>query len=253
MIRQDLHVHTTYCDGRHTPEQLVQAALARGMTRLGFSGHSYTPFDPGYCMSPEKEEAYRREIAGLKEKYRGRIELLCGIEQDVYSRSPAAGYDYVIGSVHYVKAGETYIPVDNTVAALREGADAHFGGDLMALIEAYYRTVATVAEVTGATIIGHFDLVTKFNENGKLFDEGDPRYIAAWRAAADRLLTAGIPFEINTGAIARGYRTRPYPAPPILRYLREKGAAFILSGDCHNADHLWYEFDRWEPLLTGDL
>ena len=34
-MRQDLHTHTTFCDGANTPEEMVQAALAQGLDCLG--------------------------------------------------------------------------------------------------------------------------------------------------------------------------------------------------------------------------
>ncbi len=239
---RDLHVHTTFSDGRNTPEEMVLAAIAKGMTAIGFSDHSYTHFDTAYCIPKERLPAYRAEIASLKEKYAGQIEILCGIEQDFYSEESTEGYDYVIGSVHYVKMGNEYLPVDESKGRLLDAVRRHFGGDIYALIEAHYATVAQVAEIIRPDIIGHFDLIAKFNEGGKLFDESHPRYIAAWRSAADKLLEAGIPFEINTGAISRGYRTAPYPAAPIREYLAERGAKFLLSSDSHRADTLCFSF-----------
>ena len=85
-----------------------------------------------------------------------------------------------------------------------------------------------------------------FNEDGSLFDTEDPRYIAAWKASADRLLKAGVPFEINTGAMSKGYRSEPYPAKPIRDYIRSGGGHFILSSDSHRTDTLCYAFDRYE-------
>ena len=238
----DLHVHTTFSDGRSTPEEMVQAAIAKDMTTLGFSDHSYTHFDTAYCIPKEKIPAYRAEIHVLKAKYAGQLEILCGIEQDFYSEESTEGYDYVIGSVHYVKAGEKYLPVDESRQALLRAVQEAFSGDFYALAEAYYQTVALVAEKLQPPIIGHFDLISKFNEDGKLFDETHPRYIAAWQAAADRLLKAEIPFEINTGAVSRGYRTAPYPAAPIREYLANRGARFLWSSDSHRADTLCFGF-----------
>ena len=238
----DLHVHTTFSDGRSTPEEMVQAAIAKGMTTLGFSDHSYTHFDTAYCIPKEKIPVYRAEIEALKAQYAGQIEILCGIEQDFYSEESTEGYDYVIGSVHYVKAGEKYLPVDESRQALLRAVQEAFSGDFYALAEAYYQTVALVAEKLQPTIIGHFDLISKFNEDGKLFDETHPRYIAAWQAAADRLLKAEIPFEINTGAVSPGYRTAPYPAAPIREYLANRGARFLWSSDSHRADTLCFGF-----------
>lgn len=244
MIRSDLHVHTTFSDGKNTPEEMVLAAIEKGMERIGFSDHSYTFFDESYCMGRGQIQDYRASIAALKAKYKQKIEVLCGIEQDFYADVPTDGYDYVIGSVHYLKVGNAYVPVDETPEILLDAAQRYFGGDIYRLTGEYYRTVAEAAEKTNADIIGHFDLISKFNEAGSLFNEADPRYITAWTAAADRLLEAGIPFEINTGAIARGYKTMPYPAAPIMEYLRSRGGRFVLSSDSHRADTLCFGFDQ---------
>ena len=238
----DLHVHTTFSDGRSTPEEVVRAAIAKGMTTLGFSDHSYTHFDSGYCIPKEKIPAYRAEIDALKEKYAGQIEILCGIEQDFWSDEPTDGYDYIIGSVHYVKAGAAYLPVDESRQRLMDAVTQRFGGDIYALAEAYYETVAQMAKKIRPDIIGHFDLISKFNEGDALFDEAHPRYVAAWQAAADKLLEANIPFEINTGAVSRGYRATPYPAAPIREYLAARGAKFLWSSDSHRADTLCFGF-----------
>ena len=253
MIRQELHLHTTFCDGKNTPEELVQAALAKGLTRLGFSGHGYSEIDTEFCMSREGELAYRAEIARLQTVYGDRIEILRGVEQDYFSGKPLYEYDYVIGSVHSVKAGEVFLPVDKSAESFKAAVETHFGGDYLAFAEEYYRLVGDVVAQTGATIVGHFDLVTKFNEGGKLFDESDPRYVAAWQAAADKLLATGATFEVNTGAIARGYRTHPYPSAPILNYLKAHGAPLILTGDAHSADTLCFAFDAWQHLTESSF
>ena len=244
-MRADFHVHTHYCDGRASPAQMTEAALAAGLEKLGFSGHSYTFFDETWCMSRAGTEAYRQEVRALREEYAGKLDILCGVEQDYYSGEPTEGYDYVIGSVHYVRAGRNYLPVDESPALLRAGAEKAFGGDLFAFAEAYYETVSRIPEIIGCSVIGHFDLIAKFNEKEPLFDESHPRYVAAWQRAADRLLESGLPFELNTGAIARGYRTLPYPAPEILRYLAARGARFLLSSDSHSPETLCFGFEAW--------
>ena len=248
MILSDFHIHTYYCDGKNSPEDIVQEALKRGMKKIGFSGHSYTAFDTEPCMSPENTQRYRDEIRGLKDKYGGQIEILCGTEQDYYSDMPTDGYDYVIGSVHYVQCGGEYIHVDHTPEMLRNAVREYFDGDTYALAEAYYDVVADVVNRTGADIIGHFDLLTKFNEIDKLFDEDNPRYINACNRAIDALLKTGKPFEINTGAISRGYRTTPYPSKQILQYIASHEGRVILSSDAHDKNNLMYKFPECERL-----
>ena len=249
-MMQDLHVHTTFSDGANTPEQMVRAALEKGLERIGFSDHSYTFFDESYCMRQENIPAYQACISELKEKYKGNIEVLCGIEQDFYSAEPATGYDYVIGSVHYLKLDEQYVPVDETSDHLVAAAEKYFDGDIYGLVECYFETVAKVVERTDCDIIGHLDLITKFQGQTPLFDTAHPRYVNASRRAAERLLQSGKPFEINTSPLFRGALSHPYPAPSLLEYLRERGAKFILSGDCHNAEMLCFEFDRMKSLLS---
>ena len=242
----DLHTHTSFCDGAASPEEMAEAALARGLDCLGFSGHCYTWFDERYCMSLSGTEEYRRRINALKEKYAPRLRILCGVEQDLWSRASTAGYDYVIGSVHYLKLGDEYRPVDEDPETSIETVARYFGGDWYAMAEMYFDTVARVAQGTGCDIIGHFDLVSKFNEKCPAFDETHPRYVSAWQRALDALLPAGKPFEINTGAMSRGWRTRAYPRREMIEYILAHGGRLVLNSDSHRTDTLCYAFEAYE-------
>ncbi len=248
MILRDFHIHTTFSDGKNTPEEVVREAIKKGIECIGFSDHSYTFFDDSYCVSQENTPVYKDEIERLKSKYADKIKIYCGIEQDYYSAESTGGYDYVIGSVHYVKAGQEYIPVDESTEALKRAVEKYFNGDYIKFAEEYFKTVAKVAEKTNADIIGHFDLVSKFNESG-LFDENDKRYISAWKNAADRLLLHKKPFEVNTGAISRGYKTFPYPAEDMIEYIKQNGGELILSSDAHFAQNICYQFEKWNKLI----
>lgn len=237
----DLHTHTTYCDGQDTPEQMVRAAIEKGLCCIGFSAHGFTAFDTSYCMAADAQARYKQEILSLRETYRGQIEIYLGCEQDYYGTA-AAGYDYVIGSVHYLHPQGAYVPVDLSRAALTEGVRQYYGGDFYAAAAAYYASVADVYNKTRCDIVGHFDLITKYNEGGALFSEDDRRYQTSALAAADALLSVGTLFEINTGAITRGHRTVPYPAPFILRHIAQRGGGIVLSGDTHAAQNLCREW-----------
>ena len=250
MIRADFHVHSCFCDGHDEPEEIVKQAISLGMTKLGFSGHSYTAFDEAPCMSPENTERYKHEISRLKREYASQIEILCGIEQDYYSEMSVAGYDFVIGSVHYVKLNDRYYHVDNTPEMLKELIHA-CDDDAYIMCEKYFALVSDVVNRTGASIIGHFDLVTKLNEKHNFFDERDSRYVESWKRAADLLLKTGRPFEINTGAISRGYKTQPYPSREILEYLASNNASVILSSDSHSKANLMFGFSQCEELADS--
>lgn len=120
------HNHTTFCDGQSTAEEMTQAAVAAGCPALGFSGHSYTFFDETYCMSRVNTARYRQEIDRLKVQYAGQLRILCGVEQDYWSDAPTDGYDFVIGSSHYVRKNGHYLPVDNSKEELLRGVNAQY-------------------------------------------------------------------------------------------------------------------------------
>ena len=239
----DLHMHTVWSDGQNTPEEMVQEAIRKGLETVGISDHSSG--DP--CgMKLEQNTAYKAEIARLKEKYAGQIQVLCGLERD-FLTDDFTEYDYTIGSVHWLKMPDgRRISIDWTPEKLREGAVKYFGGDMYSLAEAYYEAESKVEEVTKCDIIGHFDLVTKFNEMDPSFDTRHPRYVKAWQQAADALLKTGAPFEINFGAKSRGYRKGPYPAPEIREYIRAHGGKMLLSSDAHTKGNIAFGFETLE-------
>lgn len=250
MAYATFHNHTTFCDGKNTAEEMVQAAISLGCPALGFSGHSYTWFDETYCMSKAGTAAYKAEITRLKQAYAGTLRILCGVEQDYWSDAPTDGYDFIIGSVHYVQKNGHYLPVDNSKEELLQGVNAQYGGDLLAFCEDYYRQIADVQNKTGCTFVGHFDLVSKFNENGALFSEDDPRYRRAALSAIDALCAQNAVFEINTGAIVRGYRTTPYPSRFLLERIRDRGCKVLLNADCHDASKLLFGLDQAAQLAA---
>ena len=239
----DLHMHSAYSDGQNTPEEMIRAAMDRGLDCVGISDHSHTPGDD--CgMTLEGTAAYRAEMAELKQKYAGKIRVLCGLERDYYSDDDLP-YDYVIGSVHFVRFPDgKQVVVDWTADIQRQGVETVMGGDWYDFAEAYYELVGRVVEQTGCDIIGHFDLLSKFVEQAPLFDPAHPRYVRAWRKAADRLLKTGKPFEVNTGAMSRGYRTSPYPSEEIRNYILSKGGRLILSSDAHRKEHVGYALEK---------
>lgn len=249
MILFDFHCHTTFCDGKNTPEEMVISAIEKGMTELGLLCHSYTFFDERYCIKKDKVNEFIIETNRLKEKYADRIKLYCGVEQDYYSDFPTTAFDYIIGSAHYMLVDDYYYSLDSKSEWFFDMLNKKFGGDFNLLAEKYYEIVSNVVEKTGADIIGHFDIISKWIENEDYSRLNRPEYLAAAKKAVDKLIPYGKPFEINIGAIARGLRTHPYPSAEIIGYIKEKGGKLILSSDCHSKENLMFQFDNWEHLL----
>lgn len=257
MRKVNLHTHTNFCDGKNTPEEMVLSAIEKGFDVLGFSGHSSSSFDGSGCIPDSDIPKYKKEIARLKEKYKDRILILCGIEQDYYATQPACGFDYIIGSVHafhkngYDMSPSSFVWVDYGTKELEEALDKFYNGDEMSLAEDYFERISHVVEETKCDIIGHFDLLTKFNEKTPIFDESHPRYVNAVDKALSKLLASGAFFEINTGAMAKDLRTVPYPSASILRKINQGGGKVILSSDSHWTDTVDFAFDDARKLAKS--
>ena len=242
------HTHSTYCDGKNTLAEMAEAAHRLGLDSLGFSCHSYLFNDYG-CIQPESIEAYRSEVNALREQYRPLgLDIFLGIEQDACSKKIEDNcYDYVIGSVHNIIVNGDRIVIDGR-NSFPTNLQKHFAGDAVALAVEYYKAVERLYELTECRIVGHIDLVTKFNEGYCLFDERDPKYENAALSAIEKLAEKGLIFEINTGSVARGYRTEPYPSKRLLSMIREAGGSVTYSSDCHDADFLTYGFESTQRL-----
>ena len=252
LTKSNLHTHTTFADGKHTAEEVVLSAIDAGMEVLGFSEHSFHANPAIFGMqSPELQQEYCKEIERLKSVYADRIKILRGIEQDSFSGVPTDVYDYVIGSVHYVYLGGEFCCVDLSAQTTLDAIKTHCSGDPMVYAKAYFEAVANVEKDTQCDIVGHFDLLTKFNEQTAIFDTSDPCYIKAGLEALDALLEKDVIFEVNTGAMSRKYRTTPYPAPIFLHRIAEKRGNVVLTADTHHKDNLTYGFDKALQIIKA--
>ena len=243
-ILSTVHSHTTYCDGKNTPAEMAEAAYKLGFLSYGFSAHSHLPYKNGYAIKMEKEKLYREEIQKLKNQYKGKMEILLGLELDADSLSPDFNYDFLISSVHQLHVGKNWYEIDYTKSRFEE-CMAAFGG-IYNMLKNFYDTTVTAALRDNIDIVGHIDLVGKFNENKEYFDPSDKEYQDLVFGAIDTIMEKRphIVFEINTGAIPRGYRTTPYPDIPVLKYLVKKGARLMINSDTHAVGTLDYAYDK---------
>jgi len=242
LIRSDLHNHTSFCDGHCSPAQMAEAALAKGFTDFGFSGHSHADFD--LPCSVRDVEGYIEEIRRLQQEYAGKLNIYCGTEQDFHAPVPdRSRYDYLIGGVHYFKDGDIYYAVDGTEQENRQCIAELFHGDGYGFCRLYYRQAAENAEKYRPDLVAHFDLVVKNNCVDRFFDENSSKYRNYALEALEVCLDLELILELNTGGIYRGYRPWPYPADFILKEVLRRGGRIALSSDAHDTEAIGYRFE----------
>ena len=248
-ILSNCHTHTEFCDGKSSAEEMVQSAIAHGFRSIGFTSHAAQHFDLPYAIAPEKENAYLEKLAKLRQDYGDRIRVWSGIERDFFSCAEPGRYDYYIASVHYIPYGGRFYAVDGDPEDLQQLLSTAFHGDGLALVRAYYSLVTAYAESYHPPVIGHFDLIKKNNRQLGLFDPASEAYQAIVHDALEIIAGCGCLLEVNTGGMARGYVSEPYPSGEILRFWHALGGGVIPSSDCHDAAYIQYGFDRIPEYL----
>jgi len=190
----DYHMHTARCGhARGSVEEMVQAAARKGMQQVGIADHAPMLYAdiPMLAMSPDELPGYVDEVLKAREKYRDLIEVRLGIEADYHAPTQAErqamleGYpfDYIIGSVHVL--GDWIFDNPADVGRYDEI-------DLDEFYLEYIHTVRDMAESGFYNIVGHPDLVKKFDKRASI--DLIPRY----RELLEAVVRAGMCYEVNT-------------------------------------------------------
>jgi len=258
MIRPDsYHVHTVWCDGNDTPEEMVKAAITMGMGTIGFSAHAAWPFAAEWHLPVKDYPGYIAEIGRLKSAYAPKIRVLCGFEADYIPgiTIPDRGYyarfkpDYLIGSVHYVlpedarSAGNPWA-VDAPADEVAHGIENLFAGDGKAAVKAYWQAIRDMVETCDFDIIGHLDVIRKRNGILKFFDESATWYRHELEKTVATIARSGKIVELNTGGIARKAIDSVYPSMELLGLLRRANVPVTLNSDAHSTGDLLCAYDR---------
>lgn len=250
-MKTNFHTHTTFCDGKNTPEAMVCSAISKDFDMLGFSAHSMQPFDSSWHLRSERLGEYTDEIFRLKEKYAEKIKILHGFEADyipgitlpTFEKYAEFKPDFLIGSIHYIYNNIETFAVDNTPQELENGIKTVFNGSVRNAVHEYFSLQKEMLDRGDFSIIGHPDLIRKFNGRLNFLDENESWYKDELKSLAQKIKASGVIAEINTGGISRGYMTNPYPSEYFLTLLFELGVPITISSDAHHESQLDGSFD----------
>ena len=254
--------------GKGTLREIVAAAVARGYHTFGIAEHAprfhdryLYPEEVAMGWDIEKVqgdfEAYARESAEMVKEYEIQkvghppqsalrsatggvptFTLLRGFEAEVappgdYGRlmnglRARHGFDYVVGSVHWVND----VITDHSKAKFDEAA-ARCGGQ-EALAVRYYEQVAEMVEAIRPEVVGHLDVVRKYASPRDAVET--PRARDAAREALAAIRKHGCIIDANTAGLRKGLGS-PYPAPWLLRMaVHEFGIGVCFGDDSHSPE-----------------
>ncbi|MDP1621858.1 MAG: histidinol-phosphatase [Bacteroidales bacterium] len=272
---QNLHTHTRFSDGSDNPEEYIKAAIALGMTSIGFSDHSPLPVENTFALRKYQVREYCDAILLLRDQFShtetqnhllerevrsAQCEIFLGMEADYI---PGMGHsfawfqenfplDFLIGSVHLVRNGspdELWFIDGPDPATYDDGLNKLFGGDIRKGVTAYYAQINEMLTTSKIDIIGHLDKI-KMHNRGRLFSETDPWYVALVNETLELVKQTGVIVEVNTRGVYKKRSDSPFPGPAVLKRIHDLNIPVIISSDAHKPAEISMLFQETAVLLS---
>jgi histidinol-phosphatase (PHP family) len=252
----DYHVHLRTDERENTAARFFTAANAeryretaaeRGIEELGVAEHIYRfaaameiwqhPFWRQYAVDDLDEYCgFVREETDLRLGIE--MDFVPGREDRIASQLDGRGWDYVVGSVHFLR-DHSLDTEDYSIWGAGESAEKVW--------RRYFETVAESARSGLYDIIGHPDLVKVWGRGAPRPDGDLRRY---YEPAVEAFADSGVAVEISTA----GWRkpvAEQYPSVPFLEMLVDAGCPLALSSDAHVPNQLGHEYERAVELLQS--
>lgn len=241
-MKQNLHSHTQFCDGRASMEEILESANKAGFTTWGFTPHSPICIESPCNMKAEDVGKYLAEIKRLRKLY-PEINILAGMEVDFLdeehgpSSQDVKGYglDYIIGSVHFIpnQKGE-FFDIDGSPERFQKVLKDHFNNDLNYVVSTFWLQTQKMLQAGGFHIIGHIDKIALNASSVDPDIEEDTEYIKLSNETIDLAIRKGVAIEINT----KHYKKygRFFPHPRFWKHIIDSGTKMPVNSDTHYAE-----------------
>lgn len=239
----DASVDDYYTDANF--QRYRAAASERGIAELGVSEHIYR-FEQALDVwrHPFWIPYARDDLDGYCSFVRDQTDLRLGIEADFVPGAEdrmanllqARDFDYVVGSVHFVREGA----VDMDDFSVWDS-----GSSVEQIWRRYFETIGEAARSGLFDVIAHPDLVKVWGRERPLPDGDLRRY---YEPAIDGIADSGIAVELSTAGLRKPVKEL-YPAPAFLEMCLEAGAPVALSSDAHRPQDVGADYVHALELL----
>ena len=258
----DYHVHLRPDDDdsgaeryftKANAERYRETAAARGIQELGVAEHIHRfvqsleiwshPWYRHWARDDVDEYcAFVREETDLKLGIEA--DFLPGREDRVANMLDGRDWDYVVGSVHFLRDDAVDIHDEE---ARWSGFSIWREGDPEQVWRRYFETLGEAARSGQFDILAHPDLVKLFGDRAPR-PEGDLRRF--YEHALDGIADSEVAIEVSTAGLRKPVR-EIYPAAPFLELCLEAGRPVALSSDAHVPEQLGHEYERAVDWLRG--
>ena len=255
----DYHLHLRADELGATPAEYFtkanyaryrEAAQERDISELGVSEHIYRFTQAlDVWQHPLWREFARDDLDEYCHFVREHTDLRLGIEADfipgaedrIANLLDARDFDYVVGSVHFLR--DHALDMDD-YSVWGSGRSAE------EIWREYFRALGEAARSGLFDILAHPDLVKVWGpaRRDRPLPEGDLRRY--YELAMDGIAESGVAIEVSTAGL-RKRAQEIYPAPTLLAMCVEAGAPVALSSDAHRPEDVGADYDRALELLES--
>jgi histidinol-phosphatase (PHP family) len=249
-VLTDYHLHLRP-DGRdaeaaayHTQanvERYREVADVRGIAELGVSEHIYRfaqaltiwrhPFWETYAHDDLDEYcAFVREQTELRLGIEA--DFVPGAEDRTANLLDARDFDYVVGSVHFLREGAVDMDDYSVWDSARSPEEVW---------RRYFETIAEAARSGLFDIAAHPDLVKYWGPTPRRTPAGDLRRY--YEPAVEAIAEAGIAVEVSTAGL-RKPAGEMYPSRAFLEMCVDAGVPVALSSDAHRPQDVGADYER---------
>jgi histidinol-phosphatase (PHP family) len=256
----DYHVHLrpdeedSTAERYFTPENAEryrEVASERGIEELGVAEHIHRFVQSLDIWSHPWYRHWARDDVDEYVDFLRSVELKAGIEADflpgredrVANFLDGRDWDYVVGSVHFLRDAA----IDVHGEPDWEPWDVWRGADPEKVWARYFETLGEAARSGMFDILAHPDLVKVFGGRVPVPD-GDLRRF--YERAMDGIADSDVAVEVSTAGL-RKPAGEIYPAPALLEMCLDAGCPVALSSDAHEPDQVGHEYERAVELLRG--
>ncbi|TMK74978.1 MAG: histidinol-phosphatase [Actinobacteria bacterium] len=220
-------------------ERYLAAADEAGIGELGVSEHVHRfrdaleVWDHPYWLRHARDDlgAYAGFVRTTPLRLGIEMDYVSGREDRIANLLDAHPFDYVIGSVHYVRDKA----VDHDVWDIWESV-----GDPDRVWELYFETLAEAARSGLYDVLAHPDLVKVWGAE-RPSPERDRRFY--YEPAVEAIAASGIAVEVSTAGLRKPVG-EIYPSREFAEMCVDAGATFSLSSDAHVPEHIGFAYDR---------
>ena len=247
----DCHTHTQFSvDSEADINECVKRACGLGLSAYAITDHCecngwykedhYSPEEMTLLESTDYAADFENSVSAvtaLKEKYEGRLNLICGVELGQILLDTGAAeivnadkrVDFIIGSVHQTRGEKDFYFIDYTKLTM---------DDIYALLEKYFREVNELCRTDHFDVVGHITYCLRYLKQRHNICPDISRFDDIIADSFKLLAQSGKGIEINTSGLRQGFGAS-FPDLKYVRLYREMGGEVLTIGsDAHTAEDI---------------